>query len=46
MQLVDNDCGVSFNEGKSLPECAQCHHKFMDTAQLKKHLRTHTGKMC
>ncbi|KAM7376222.1 hypothetical protein PAMP_005965 [Pampus punctatissimus] len=30
--------------GKSLPECAQCHHKFLDTAQLKKHLRTHTGE--
>lgn len=28
-----------------MPECAQCHHKFMDTAQLKKHLRTHTGKI-
>ncbi len=29
--------------GKALPECAQCQHKFMDAAQLKKHLRTHTG---
>lgn len=33
------------NKGKSLPECAQCHHKFMDAAQLKKHVRTHTGKI-
>uniref|UniRef100_A0A3B3HNP6 Zinc finger and BTB domain containing 24 n=1 Tax=Oryzias latipes TaxID=8090 RepID=A0A3B3HNP6_ORYLA len=30
--------------GKSLPECAECQRRFMDTAQLKKHLRTHTGK--
>ena len=27
-----------------MPECELCHHRFMDTAQLKKHLRTHTGK--
>lgn len=30
-------------QGRSLPECNQCHRKFMDAAQLKKHLRTHTG---
>lgn len=33
-----------WSEGKSLPECDLCQHKFMDAAQLKKHIRTHTGK--
>lgn len=31
-------------QGHSLPECSHCHRKFMDVSQLKKHLRTHTGK--
>lgn len=30
-------------QGRSLPECNLCRRKFMDAAQLKKHLRTHTG---
>lgn len=32
-------------QGHSLPECNQCRRKFMDAAQLKKHLRTHTGNI-
>lgn len=32
-------------QGRSLPECNQCRRKFMDAAQLKKHLRTHTGNV-
>uniref|UniRef100_A0A3Q3AWR5 Zinc finger and BTB domain containing 24 n=1 Tax=Kryptolebias marmoratus TaxID=37003 RepID=A0A3Q3AWR5_KRYMA len=48
MNLHDGRIGSSYlfslTKGKSLPECAQCHHKFMDAAQLKKHLRTHTGE--
>lgn len=32
-------------QGRSLPECNLCRRKFMDAAQLKKHLRTHTGNV-
>ncbi|XP_069830919.1 zinc finger and BTB domain-containing protein 24 [Dendropsophus ebraccatus] len=31
-------------EGDGLPECKICQRKFMDSSQLKKHLRSHTGE--
>lgn len=43
-KLRNNYFFFFFIQDKSFPECAQCNHKFLDTAQLKKHLRTHTGK--